>query len=79
MLCEERLQLADFFLEALALCKGAFQSGSKIALILHEDGSGVFWIDDREPLQRGNLTEYRMSGDKMIQQLLIPQFRATAS
>ena len=35
----------------------------------------MFWFDDREPLQRGNLAKYRISGDKMIQQLLIPQFQ----
>jgi hypothetical protein len=57
----------------LALCKGAFQSGSKIALILHESTlcnngtrSGKFWVDYREPLQSCNLTKYRICRDKMI-------------
>ena len=37
MLLEDRFQLLDFFAEPLAFGKGAFQSGSKIALILHEE------------------------------------------
>ena len=36
MLREDCFQLPDFFAQPLALCKGSFQSGSKIALILHE-------------------------------------------
>ncbi len=36
MLCEDRFQLTDFFAQPLTLRKCAFQSGSKIALILHE-------------------------------------------
>src|SRR5260370_41531071 len=36
MLCEDRFQLTDFFAQPLTLRKCAFQSGSKIARILHE-------------------------------------------
>jgi hypothetical protein len=36
MLREDRFQLSDFFAQSLALCKGVFQSGSKIAVILHD-------------------------------------------
>jgi hypothetical protein len=36
MLLEDRFELPDFVAEPLAFSKGAFQSGSKIALILHE-------------------------------------------
>ncbi len=82
MLCEDRFQLTDFFAQPLTLRKCAFQSGSKIALILHEStfcnngtGSGLFWVDYGEPLQSGNLTKYRICCDKMIPQLLIPQFQ----
>ena len=35
----------------------------------------MFRVDYREPLQSGNLTKYRIRGDKMIHQLLIPQFQ----
>ena len=35
----------------------------------------MLWVDYREPLQPGNLTEYRISGNEMIHQLLIPQFQ----
>ena len=35
----------------------------------------MFWIDYREPLQPGNFTKYRISGNKMIHQLLVPQFQ----
>ena len=35
----------------------------------------MFWVDYREPLQPGNLTKYRIGGDKMIHQFLIPQFQ----
>lgn len=35
----------------------------------------MFWVDYREPLQPGNLTKYPISRDKMIHQLLIPQFQ----
>jgi hypothetical protein len=82
MLREERSQLAGFFPEALALGKCNFQSGSKIALILHESTlrnngtrSGMFGVDYRESLESGNFTEYRICRDKMIHQLLIPQFQ----
>lgn len=73
MLREDRFQLPDFFAQSLALCKGVFQSGSKIALILHESTlrnnrtrSGMLWVDYREPLVSGNLTKYRICRDKMI-------------
>jgi len=66
----------------LALSKGALQSGSKIKLILHESTlcingkcSGMFRVDYREPLQPGDLTKYRIRSDKMIHQLVIPQFQ----
>jgi len=35
----------------------------------------MFWIDYREALQSGNFTKYRIGGNKMIHQFLIPQFR----
>jgi hypothetical protein len=35
----------------------------------------MFWIDYRESLQPGNITKYRISGNKMIHQLLVPQFQ----
>jgi hypothetical protein len=35
----------------------------------------MFWVDYREPLKSGNLTKYRIRRDKMIHQLLIPQFQ----
>ena len=64
MLREDRFQLSDFIAQSLALCKRIFQPGSKIALILHEGTlrnnrkrSGLFWVDYREPLYSGNLTE----------------------
>jgi hypothetical protein len=82
MLREDRFQLPDFFAQPLALRKCAFQSGSEIAVILHKSSicssgtpSGVFWVDYREPLSSGNLTKYRICRDKMIHQLLIPQFQ----
>src|SRR5215472_16866439 len=37
--------------------------------------SGVFWVDYREALLFGNLTEYLVCGNKMIHQSSIPQFR----
>ena len=79
MLRKDCFELSDFFAQPLALCKCTFQSGSKIALILHESTlrnnvtpSGMFRVDYREPLESGNLTEYRIRRDKMIHQLLIP-------
>ena len=35
----------------------------------------MFRVDYREPLESGNLTEYRIRRDKMIHQPLIPQFQ----
>jgi hypothetical protein len=36
---------------------------------------GMFWVDYRECLPLGNLTKYGITGDKMIDQLLFPQFQ----
>ena len=35
----------------------------------------MFRVDYREPLESGNLTEYRIRRDKMIHQLLISQLQ----
>ena len=35
----------------------------------------MFRVDYREPLPSGDLTKYRICRDKMIHQLLIPQFQ----
>ena len=82
MLLKGRFQLPDFFPQSLALCNAAFKSGSKIPLILHGSGlynkgsnSGMVWVDYRKPFEAGNFTKYRICGDKMIHQLLIPQFQ----
>ncbi len=81
MLRKDCFQLPDFFAQSLTFNECALQSGSKIVLILHESAlcnngkdSGMFWIDYREPLQPGNFTKYRIGGNKMIHQFLIPQF-----
>ena len=73
---------AIFFAEPLALSKGTLQPGSKIKLILHKSTlcsngkrSGMFRVDYREPLQSGNLAKDRIRSDKMIYQLMNPQFQ----
>ena len=35
----------------------------------------MFWVNHRETLESCNFTEYRICGDKMIHQFLIPQFQ----
>jgi hypothetical protein len=78
MLREGRFQLSDFFAQSLALCKGAFQSGSKIALILYDrtlgnSGQECSGLITESPSSSATWQSIISAPTKKIDQLLILQ------